>query len=148
MSIVSKAIAFTDILDKSCKPHRPVQRVVAEEIEPVFTQAKQVVHFNLSKSIAKPFLPQAAKSFEPGVVPLLSEQWGYSTLYPFVETPHNVKKLGFKPEVPTRFTYDDRQEVVAGPEPVYQHKKLGIRPNMRAVYPTHITEPAGMLFRP
>jgi hypothetical protein len=147
MSIVSKGIAFTDIVDKSRKPRYPVRRVVAEEVDPVFTQPDQTVHFNLSKTIAKPFIPQEAKSFAPGVVPLLSEQWGYSTLYPFVETPHAVKKLGFKPEVPTSFNvYDDREEIVAGPEPVYQ-RNLGVRPGERAIRFVNITEPAGTLYR-
>jgi len=140
-------MVFTDVAGSVKKPHHPVRRVVAEEVDPVFTQPDQTVHFNLSKTIAKPFIPQEAKSFAPGVVPLLSEQWGYSTLYPFVETPHAVNKLKWNPEVVSAFDIIDREElVVGGPATVYQ-RNLGVRPGERAIRFVNITEPAGTLYR-
>ena len=147
MSIVSRWLIIADVPDKQKKPHRPVKYVAADdEVEPVFTQAGQVANFQVSKMIGKPLIPQAAKSYPSGVVPLLSNQWGYSTIYPFVEVPHNVKKLKWKPEVVSAFDIIDREEIVPGSATVYQ-RNLGIRPGERAVRYFTITEPAGTLFR-
>ena len=77
MSIVSRQIDAHTIFPM----RHPVKAVGfkagAPEPAPVFAQAPQKAHFNLSKNIAKPFIlsPQI-DSHVPGKVPLKSSQLG------------------------------------------------------------------------
>lgn len=113
-----------------------------------FEQPKQLPFFNLSKSIAKPFLYGDAPKLSMGQVPIISRQECYdekgmfnAPLY-LVPQPLNV----VKDEI-TGFDFSSlNYDALVGQEvaPAYN---MGIRPGPRQVQISQISEPTGDIYR-
>lgn len=143
MSIVSRQIDAHTIFPM----RHPVKAVGfkagAPEPAPVFAQAPQKAHFNLSKNIAKPFiLSSQIDTHVPGKVPLKSSQYGSHAGGMLFNAPQllDIELLKTPVPVPTRLDLKNVTYEYDPMPPVYTQNE-GIRPSLRPLLPTPIAEP-------
>lgn len=108
-------------------PKVAVQYDAGDPTFDIFAQAPQTAHFNLSKSIAKPFVKSDMKSYPPGIVPLRTLQFGSM---PVVFENTKSFKLKTVQPIATRMNIETREEVIVRDAPTYNFND-GIRPGVR-----------------
>jgi hypothetical protein len=149
MSIVSKKIDTFAVPRDRHGPVKAVGFVAGDPQYAPFAQPAQKAWFNLSKSIAKPFVAPPEKHYKPGVVPLKSLQYGTHAGAVLFNAPVMIDIAPLKTEVP-RPTYihvEDATQEVHPQFPDYSYLD-GVRPYARALKPEEIIEPTGPTFRP
>lgn len=149
MSIVSP---FIDVAAVPRLKHGPVKAVGFKAGAPQYPQfalPEQKPFFNISKGIAKPFVPSGMKKYAPGVVPLKSMQYGTHAGAELFNAPMmiDIEPLKTPMPIPTRIRVEDATQEVNPSFPVYTYND-GIRPSMRPLKPEDILEPTGPAFRP
>ena len=150
MSIVSP---FIDVAAVPRQKHGPIKAVFFKagkpEPAPVYSFPAQAPCFNLSKSIAKPFVKAPEKKYPAGVVPLKSMQYGTHAGAVLFNAPEmiDIAPLKTPMPIPTRIRVEDATQEYTPEFPVYTYNE-GIRPSMRPLKPEDILEPTGPAFRP
>ena len=132
--------------------HGPVRAVgfkAGNPQYPAYAQPPQKAHFNLSKSIAKPFVKAPEKKYPAGVVPLKSLQYGTHAGAVLFNAPEmiDIEPLKTPVMIPTRVRIEDATQEITTNFPIYTYND-GIRPSMRPLKPEDILEPTAPMFRP
>ena len=149
MSIVSKQLDTFSVPRLKHGPVRAVGRVAGDPQYLPYAQPEQKAWFNLSKRIAKPFVPSEMKKYAPGVVPLKSMQYGTHAGAVLFNAPVMTDIAPLKTPVPVvrPIRIEDATQEVNPAFPVYTYND-GIRPSVRPLKPEDILEPTGPVFRP
>ncbi len=143
MSIVSRGLDFHTIYPIRHTTNAVGFKAGSPDPAPVFAQERQKATFNLSKSIAKPFILSAQiDTHVPGKVPLKSKQYGSHAGGMLFNAPEllDIALLKTPVPVPTRFNMDSIL-MEYDPQPTIYTQNEGIRPSPRPLQPTPIVEP-------
>lgn len=147
MSIVSPKLDFSRVSKGMTRHAIAVQYDAGDPVYAMFAQAPQMPSFSLtSKSIARPTAGDV-KGFEPGFVPLLSEQFG--ALKPNIVDCEPSAPLKVPSNAPR--TAEDIMDLyedvsIEFEKPIYYND--GLRPSVRPLTLTPVDEPAAPAYRP
>lgn len=146
MSVVSRQLDFFTI-PKPVRNAVPVGFSAGPPQYPIYAQPEQKAHFNVSKNIRKPIRDVAYTHGTMGNVPLYCHQFGADVPKLFVAPNNDLQVLKVPIPVPTNLNLSQGEEYVPQFQMGLPYNE-GIRPSVRFLRETEITEPAGPMFRP